>query len=438
MIRGKTVHYAPSKEREKNDLTGFPARELAVSPARSRQKSAFHQSSDGQFPRRESRPTAIVNVLVRRRPLDLFGGVEPTPGGHIRRLSVGRRRRRSVGVLVLGRFVLRTPVLVPLVLTAPGSRGLSRGRAGTAGSGVDLTGAVVAGGKFGTIIGESTLSDPHEDRLMIAGRGHGTTTVVARRQPLGNGDGDGALTISLPVDAFEKGEVGAIQRILRSQRPPKILAGDVGMSHDLAVVQSLRGCVVGVGRVGKGAGLEALDLDLDIKGLVGCDDVARLRVEDDGRDDGLSLEGGDITHHWTTHQHPVGTSAPAREILHTDTVARTALDLLSVRQDALEGAFIHTKVDEVGIVPRGRLARPGGYRRHEIHLRGGACLACLYRTGLPVLSAAGLHRLRIEGESASSSTTAGSVGIVISSGGACVGGRCRGHGSRGRVGRRGS
>lgn len=95
---------------------------------------------------------------------------------------------------------------------------------------------------------------------------------------------------------------------------------DVGVAGDFTSDQVLRGAViVGVG-IGEITGNHPLNLDRDIKRLIGFDRPGVL---------GESEFGGD---------HVIG----GRDIAHDDAVTRTGFDLFTVRQ-----RFTLTEVDEI-------------------------------------------------------------------------------------------
>ena len=159
---------------------------------------------------------------------------------------------------------------------------------------------------------------------MVGGTDHGADTVVAGRETAGDGGLELAVAVTGIVDTLEEDELRGVGGVVRVQGVAEILDGNVGVTDDLAgAVEILGRGVVGGVRVGEGAGREVAHLDGDVELLVGLDVLVVLGVLEDGR------------HHVVLRG----------DLAHGDTVARTLLDLLAVRQ----GTAL-AEVDEVVVV----------------------------------------------------------------------------------------
>ena len=157
-------------------------------------------------------------------------------------------------------------------------------------------GAILAGGELGTVILSSTLSDGHQNGLVIARRGHGAATVIPRGKTFRDRGREDALAVCGGVETFEEVESSCIQRLFRGEAVTEVLTRDMAMAHHLAALQRLRSCIICIGWVGEGASVHTVHFDLDIEGLVRLDDLTRFRVDHDAGNDSILSKGGNIPH----------------------------------------------------------------------------------------------------------------------------------------------
>lgn len=153
-------------------------------------------------------------------------------------------------------------------------------------------------GEANAVILSTTLSDGHEDGLMVGRGRHAAQAVVAGGETAGDLGREEATAVAGVVDALEKGKLLGVQRLLGVEGLARVLDSDVGVADDDALlVEVLRRRVVGVGGVGEGAGRKVEHLHLDIKVLLGSNVVAVLGVDEDARD---HLGGGGNVSHGNT------------------------------------------------------------------------------------------------------------------------------------------
>jgi hypothetical protein len=130
--------------------------------------------------------------------------------------------------------------------------------------------AVVGNLEPDTVVLGATLSDGHKYRLVVTGGCHAADTVETL------------------------GETRLVEGLVLVRVASKVLDGDVGVSNNLTVTEGLRGGIVGFVGVGEGSGLQVADLNGELNGTVGLDDVVVLGVSKDGRN---HLTGGrDFSH----------------------------------------------------------------------------------------------------------------------------------------------
>jgi hypothetical protein len=98
----------------------------------------------------------------------------------------------------------------------------------------------LADSKPNAIVLGPTLSDRHDDRLMIAGGSHGTGTVIAGRKTSCKICAEQALAISSIVDALEEDKVLRVEGLRRVWVATQVLNSDVGVADDLPTLQCLR------------------------------------------------------------------------------------------------------------------------------------------------------------------------------------------------------
>ena len=160
---------------------------------------------------------------------------------------------------------------------------------------VSVAATVVRNSKTNTVILRTSLSDRHENRLVVGGSRHGANAIIASRQTTSYSSSQQTAAISSIVDALEKGKLLRIKRSLRVESAAGVLNSDVGVADDLTVVvEVLRSRVVGRRSVGEGSGVEVDHLHLDLEFRVGRNGVAVLRVDKDTGDHAGC--GGDSTH----------------------------------------------------------------------------------------------------------------------------------------------
>jgi len=186
--------------------------------------------------------------------------------------------------------------------------------------------AATANSEPHTVILRTTLSDRHDNRLMVGGRGDRASTVVTGRETSLERGSEKTIAVTSVVDTLEESKVLSIRRVVGVVT--HVLDGDMGVANDVASLKRLRGSVVGVVRVGERTGLQVGDLYGEVNLLVFLDALfVVLGAGEDRRD------------HVTN----------GRNISHDDTVAGSLLDLETVG----EGLAL-AEVDEVGLVSEGR------------------------------------------------------------------------------------
>jgi hypothetical protein len=123
--------------------------------------------------------------------------------------------------------------------------------------------AVVGNLEPDTVVLGATLSDGHKYRLVVTSGCHAADTVET---------------------------LGETRREISAQETLTV----AGVSNNLTVLEGLRGGVVGFVGVGEGSGLQVADLNGELNGAVGLDNVVVLRASKDGRN---HLTGGrDFSH----------------------------------------------------------------------------------------------------------------------------------------------
>lgn len=232
---------------------------------------------------------------------------------------------------------------------------------------------VATNSEFVAVILGTTLGDGHQNGLMVGSTRHGADTVVSSGQASSDGGLQVTIAIAGIVDTLEEDKLGSIQGSVGRQGVTHILNRDVNMADNgTAAAKILGSRVVGRLSVSEGAGLQVVDLELDIKVLVGLDVAVVRGVVDDGRHH-LGL-GGDLA--------------------HGNTVAGTASLLLTIGEGRA-GA----NVDKVGIVAAKQLI--SAFRGLPV-----LCLCKYLRLGVGLLGVglSGLlrtllHRVRLQTQS---------------------------------------
>jgi len=177
-----------------------------------------------------------------------------------------------------------------------------------------------------TVILRTTLSNGHDNRLMVGGRGDRASTVVTGRETSLERGSEKTIAVTSVVDTLEESKVLSIRRVVGVVT--HVLDGDMGVANDVASLKRLRGSVVGVVRVGERTGLQVGDLHGEVNLLVFLDALF------------VVLGAGEDRRNHVTN---------GRNISHDDTVAGSLLDLETVG----EGLAL-AEVDEVGLVSEGR------------------------------------------------------------------------------------
>jgi len=186
--------------------------------------------------------------------------------------------------------------------------------------------AATANSEPHTVILRTTLSDRHDNRLMVGGRGDRASTVVTGRETSLERGSEKTIAVTSVVDTLEESKVLSIRRVVGVVT--HVLDGDMGVANDVASLKRLRGSVVGVVRVGERTGLQVGDLHGEVNLLVFLDALF------------VVLGAGEDRRNHVTN---------GRNISHDDTVAGSLLDLETVG----EGLAL-AEVDEVGLVSEGR------------------------------------------------------------------------------------
>jgi hypothetical protein len=152
--------------------------------------------------------------------------------------------------------------------------------------------AAVGNSEPDTVILSTTLSNGHENWLMVAGRSHGADTVATGRKTLGEIGRKSTLAVTSVVDTLEEGKRLGIRGVGRGIA--HVLDGDVGVADDFASIERLRRGIVGNVGVGERSGLKVGNLHGELDGLVRSNLVAVLGVREDRRDH--VGRRGDISH----------------------------------------------------------------------------------------------------------------------------------------------
>jgi hypothetical protein len=154
--------------------------------------------------------------------------------------------------------------------------------------------AVVGNLEPDTVVLGATLSDGHKYRLVVTGGRHAADTVETLGETRLEVSAQETLTVAGVVDTLEEGKLLSVEGLVLVRVASEILDCDVGVSNNLTVTEGLRGGVVGFVGVGEGSGLQVADLNGELNGAVGLDNVVVLRASKDGRN---HLTGGrDFSH----------------------------------------------------------------------------------------------------------------------------------------------
>lgn len=195
--------------------------------------------------------------------------------------------------------------------------------------------------KVSAVLLRSTLSDGHQDRLVIGGTGHGADAITTRGQTSSHLGGKPTLAITGIVDALEESKLPGIKGLGGVQGVAGVLDSDVCVANDLTIpVEVLGSRVIGACSVREGAELHVGNVDLDLEGLEGREIVAVLGVKNDCRNH--PIEGRDLAHRCLQL---AGNRCDEVSGIHTDTIARAIPVLQTVGQ-----GLARAEIDEVGII----------------------------------------------------------------------------------------
>jgi hypothetical protein len=154
--------------------------------------------------------------------------------------------------------------------------------------------AVVGNLEPDTVVLGATLSDGHKYRLVVTSGCHAADTVETLGETRREISAQETLTVAGVVDTLEESKLFSVEGLVLVGVAPEVLDCDVGVSNNLTVLEGLRGGVVGFVGVGEGSGLQVADLNGELNGAVGLDNVVVLRASKDGRN---HLTGGrDFSH----------------------------------------------------------------------------------------------------------------------------------------------
>jgi hypothetical protein len=144
-----------------------------------------------------------------------------------------------------------------------------------------------------TVILRTTLSDGHDNRLMVGSRRDGAGAVVTCRETGLECRSEKTIAIPGVVDTLEECESLSIRRVVGIIS--HVLDGNMGMADHFATLKCLWGSVVGVVRVGERSSLQVVDLHREVNLLVfGYSLLAVLGISENRRDH--LADSWDISH----------------------------------------------------------------------------------------------------------------------------------------------
>jgi hypothetical protein len=143
-----------------------------------------------------------------------------------------------------------------------------------------------------TIILRTTLSDWHDNGLMVGSGSDGADAVVTRRETGIKRGSKKAVTITSVVDTLEESEGLCVGRIVGVVA--HVLDGDVGVADDFTTLKCLWSSIVGVVRVRKRSSLQVVDLHRESKRLAFVLVVVVLGFSEDSRNH--LADSWDISH----------------------------------------------------------------------------------------------------------------------------------------------
>lgn len=112
------------------------------------------------------------------------------------------------------------------------------------------------------VILRTTLSDRHDNRLMVASGCDRASTVVTGRETSVERGSKKTIAVTSVVDSLEKSKGLSVGRVVGVIA--HVLDGDMGVADDFTALKRLWGSVVGVVRVGERSGLQVGDLDGEV------------------------------------------------------------------------------------------------------------------------------------------------------------------------------
>jgi hypothetical protein len=143
-----------------------------------------------------------------------------------------------------------------------------------------------------TVILGTTLSDWHDNRLMVASRGDRADTVVTSRKTSIKSSSEKTVAIAGVVDTLEESKSLSVRRVVGIVA--HILNGNMCMTNNFTSLKGLRGSVVGVVGVRERSRLQVVDLHREVNLLVLLLDVVVLGISEDRRDH--LADSRDISH----------------------------------------------------------------------------------------------------------------------------------------------
>ena len=159
---------------------------------------------------------------------------------------------------------------------------------------VCLAAVASTNGEPDAVILGATLSNGHNNRGVVAGRGQRANTVDTIGKTSGEIRTQETVAISSIVDALEEGKGFGVEGVGWVFLAVQILDNDMGVADNLATCQRLRSRVVGNIRVREGSSLQVGNLDGECKRSVGSLVFTVLGINENG---GYHAVGcGDISH----------------------------------------------------------------------------------------------------------------------------------------------
>jgi hypothetical protein len=151
-------------------------------------------------------------------------------------------------------------------------------------------------GEPDAVVLSTTLSDRHEHRLMVTGRGQSADAIVSGGETLLKGSSEFAIAVTSVVDTLEESEGLGIEGLLRVGIGSNILNSEMSVANNYTTLESLGSCVIGVVRIREGTSLEVCNAHSEVNGRVLLDVLSIGRADDDGGDHLGCC--GNITHGW--------------------------------------------------------------------------------------------------------------------------------------------